>query len=53
MRELDLLRPESKLPIGVDYKLKTTLDAGGAAFTVFKDSVPLVSCVLATETNDD
>ena len=52
MREMDLLKPESELPIGVGYKINTTLDEGGAVFTVFKHDIPLVHCLLAVAAND-
>jgi len=52
MRGMDLLKPESELPIGVGYKINTTLNEGGAVFTVFKHDIPLVHCLLAVAAND-
>src|SRR5262249_1899402 len=40
------------LPIPGAYKLDTTLDQGGAAFTVYNRDIPLVHCVLAVDPDD-
>jgi hypothetical protein len=52
MRQMDLLKSRAKLPIAGGYQLQTTIDQGGAAFTVFKGEVPLGHCVLAVDAND-
>jgi len=53
MRNMDLLKPHADLPIEDEgYKLDTTLDQGGAAFTVYNREIPLVHCVLAVDPND-
>ena len=54
MRNMDLLKPHVDLPIADGgYKLDTTLDQGGAAFTVYNREVPLVHCVLAVTSADE
>ena len=53
MRAMGLLEPEADLPVAPSYRLKTTTDEGGAVFTVFRDEVPFVHCLLALDANDD
>jgi len=53
MRQMDLLKPRAELPIPGAYKVQTTIDVDGAAFTLFKADIPLVHCVLAVDANDD
>jgi hypothetical protein len=53
MQKMGLLEPEVHLPVGHGYHLKTTTDEGGAVFTVFRDDIPLVHCLLALDANDD
>jgi hypothetical protein len=51
MREMELLKPEAKLPFP-GYRIKTTTDRGGAVFTVFKKELALVHCLLAMTPDD-
>jgi len=51
MRQMVLLNPQASLPFP-GYRVQTTIEAGGAAFTVYKDEMPLVLCVLAINPDD-
>ena len=52
MRGMNLLKPKAELLVAGGYRFQTTIDKGGAAFTVFNGEIPLVHCVLAV-TQDD
>jgi hypothetical protein len=51
MRQMVLLNPQASLPFP-GYRVQTTIEAGGAVFTVYKDEMPLVLCVLAINPDD-
>jgi hypothetical protein len=51
MREMRLLESEARLPFP-GYTMKTTIEDKGAVFSVYKDTKPLVLCLLAVDSDD-
>jgi hypothetical protein len=51
MRQMGLINPEADLFPG--YRVKTSVDAGCAVFTVYNAQIPLVHCILAINASDE